>query len=84
MELSQYLKVNEAKILNDLQKLIAIKTFAGSAKSTKNEPLGNNIASAFALITEISNREGLTVTNYDNYALAVDINPEQSEIEFAF
>ncbi len=84
MNLKDFLQENEKKIINDLSELISIKTYDGSGKKTDVNPLGNNIDKAFKLIEKICTREGLYITNYDNYAVAVDTNKNPTKIDFAF
>ncbi len=84
MNINTFYRKHETEILNDLQNLIAIKTYDGVAPKTEISPLGNNIDQAFAYLTKIATNKGLKVTNYQNYALAIEINHQQPEIYFAF
>ena len=77
-KLKQFLKSSEAEILENLAKLIAIKSIFSN--SQKKFALGMGVTQAFDFIVLLCKKDNLVYRNFDHYALEIKIGNGKKEI----
>lgn len=71
-QLSDYLKAHETDIINDVSRLVRIKSDREEAKPGK--PYGEGPAAAVAEAVKMFEEHGFSAKNYDNYVCTADLN----------
>ena len=78
-KLTAYMEAHREDLIQDICRLVRIRSDKGEAKP--GAPFGEGPAKALAEAMELAKEAGFSVTNYDNYVMAVDFGPQPAELD---
>jgi succinyl-diaminopimelate desuccinylase len=76
--IDEYFRASEAKIIEDLSRLVAVKSVKASA--LPGMPFGKDLADALALALDIAQGMGFATQNIDNYVGTIDLNDQETKL----
>lgn len=77
-KISMWFEDHKDEMLNDLAKLVSIKSIAG--KPEGEYPFGKNSYDALCAAEEVANKFGLSTKKYDNACLSADLNERETAL----
>jgi succinyl-diaminopimelate desuccinylase len=76
--IDEYFRVSETKIIEDLSRLVAVKSV--KADALPGMPFGKDLADALALALEMAQGMGFAIQNVDNYVGVIDVNDQETRL----